>query len=226
MPIRKKFCPRCGKETDKFYENLCGECFLSTLKFKGEVPRKIKIKICRNCGDFFLGEQKVKNLEDGVRKELGKMLKYEEVEDVSYRIFKNKVYLTIWLKYKDLRKREERVCDLVIKRIVCKSCAMKKSGYYRLVLQVRVPENLTEKVMSIVQQIVEKLRREDKLSFISKVEKMKNGFNVYLGSRRVGNKVVRAISQKYKTQIKRSREYVGMEDGRPIFRETILLRIK
>ncbi|MCS7093646.1 MAG: NMD3-related protein [Candidatus Aenigmarchaeota archaeon] len=41
-------CARCGRETEKFYENLCLSCYVDRLKLE-----KIRIKNCKICGRKF-----------------------------------------------------------------------------------------------------------------------------------------------------------------------------
>ncbi|MEM7826451.1 MAG: NMD3-related protein, partial [Candidatus Aenigmatarchaeota archaeon] len=117
--MREKFCPKCGKRTEKFYENLCAECFLSSFSISKLLPEKIVVRRCKSCEKFFLKNffgSKEEVIENFLKKFLEK-----HVDSISYRIFENHIELNLKKKFYDLEKSEEKTIQLIEKRILCKA---------------------------------------------------------------------------------------------------------
>jgi NMD protein affecting ribosome stability and mRNA decay len=71
-------CPRCGKDVDRFYNNLCLDCYIERLEIQ-----KIRIRKCRGCGKYFVSNKSFENREEAIElyirkflsKKLGKIAK-------------------------------------------------------------------------------------------------------------------------------------------------------
>jgi len=221
--MRKKFCPKCGREVEKLYESLCEKCFLG--KTKLEIPEKIVVKECRNCGKIYFEKDSAESIEGMVDKTLSKILEKPDVESASYRIEGDKIHVTLNLKYHDLEKSEEKTILLISKKITCESCSMKAVGYYQAILQLRVPEKLLDVIIEDVKNQIDLFRKYDTLSFISKIEKKKNGADVYIGSKSVANNIAKNIKTKFGAETKLSSKLSGLISGRKVYRDTILISI-
>ncbi|MCS7105924.1 MAG: 60S ribosomal export protein NMD3 [Candidatus Aenigmarchaeota archaeon] len=223
--MKGKFCPKCGEETEKFYENLCKDCFLEKISFLDKIPEEIVIRKCKSCEKFFYDEKSFKNLEEAVGEMLARILEENKIQSINYRIFENKVNITLTFRVEDLEKTEEKKSSLILKSITCNSCSLKNLGYYQAVLQVRAPENLLEKISQDVENFVEFFRNYDALSFISKFEKQKKGFDVFIGSKKVAHQIAQNLKRKYKPKIKISRKFAGRIKGKKVYRDTILISL-
>jgi|YelNatPaOPRAMG01_1025707.scaffolds.fasta_scaffold04552_13 nonsense-mediated mRNA decay protein 3 len=222
--MREKFCPKCGKKTEKFYEGLCEDCYLSKFSLSKKLPDKIIIKQCKFCGKFFLGNHSG-SIEDLIEIFLQDFLKEGELTSISYRIAENKVFLTLNLKINDLKKTEEKEVDLIIKKIICQACAMKESGYFQAIIQVRAPENLLSEIKKEIDDQINYLNQYDNLAFISNFQEVKNGFDVFIGSKASAQQIARTLKLKYKAKIKITRKIAGKLKGKKIYRDTILISI-
>ncbi|MEM5772711.1 MAG: NMD3-related protein, partial [Candidatus Aenigmatarchaeota archaeon] len=69
------------------------------------------------------------------------------------------------------------------------------------------------------------LSQYDKLSFISKFEETKNGFDVFVGSKNSANQIARILKAKYKAKLKITKKLAGRIKGKKVYRDTILISI-
>jgi NMD protein affecting ribosome stability and mRNA decay len=222
--MKEKFCPKCGKKTERFYEGLCEACYLSKFSLSKKLPDKIIIRQCKFCGKFFLGNHSgsVENLIEAFLQEI---LKKGELTSVSYRMVENKLYLTLSFKVNDLEKTEEKEVDMVVKKIICQACAMKESGYFQAIIQVRAPANLLSEIKKEIEEQIDYLNQYDNLAFISSFQEVKNGFDVFIGSKASAQQIARTIKLKYKAKIKITRKIAGKLKGKKVYRDTILIFI-
>ena len=221
MIQRTKFCPKCGKQTENFYDNLCKDCFLEKMKLI-DLPEKIVIIHCRNCGRFYGRDKGELSLEDAVNYNLSKILKQNELQFATYRIDGGKVYSEVTLESAGLRKTFELDFRLIQKETICRFCGQKFSGYYNSILQLRNSERI-DKILKEIETEIDRLNKRDTLAFVSKIDKVKNGVDVYIGSKSAANKVVHFLKSKYEFKPKISRKQYGIENGKKVFRDTILI---
>lgn len=219
----KRFCPKCGKETEKFYENLCEECFLAKISFLSQIPDRIILKECKFCERFFLND-KPQPLNQAIEKFLLRNLESENIESITYRITENKLYLTINAKIYGLRKTEEKVCELIKKFITCKFCRMKQTGYHQVIIQVRGNKEFFGEILRKIESGLEKLRKTDELAFISKIDR-NDILDIYIGSTSAATKVVNWVRKFFKIKTKLTKKLAGIKSGKRIYKTTILVQI-
>jgi nonsense-mediated mRNA decay protein 3 len=222
--MRKKFCPKCGKEVEKLYGKLCRDCFLGSIA-ELKIPSKIVVKECKDCGRIYFDDSYTDTVEESIDKILSKILEKPQIESASYRVEGDRIHVTLNLQYGDLKKSEERTILLLLKKITCKPCSMKNVGYHRSIIQLRVPERLMESIIEDIRGQVENLRKHDKLSFISKIDRKKEGTDIYLGSKSAASHIVKNIKNQFKAKIKVTAKQAGFVNGRKVYRDTILISI-
>jgi len=147
------------------------------------------------------------------------------LHSATYRIEGRKVHMTIVLRVEDLEKIEKKDAELVIKEIFCDKCSMEKSGYFQSILQIRVPKELIGVFFDEVQQQIDLLSHYDNLAFISKIEKQKEGLDLYVGSKKVAMQIAKNLKDKFKAEIKITRKQAGLKQGQKVYRDTILVRL-
>ena len=223
--MRKKFCPKCGKETEKFYGKVCENCVLSGLSVIQKLPDKIIIKACKSCDKLFVEDKSVGSAEDAVDFILSELMKQKEVKSANYEMENSKLKIVVTLKIGETEKTEEKILDLFSKTILCKSCHMKTSGYFQTVLQIRAPEKLLNALQEEIENQIQFLYKFDKLAFISSIEKTKNGFDVYIGSKSAAKNITGKLKNRYNATTKFSRTLSGKISGKKVYRDTILISI-
>ena len=142
--MKHKFCPLCGRETNKLFDGICESC-LKKQKFI-ELPKKIKVSVCNNCGNVVGTKEKfndkfiIKLIKNNlyINGKLKSILILEKNEKI-------KVKVTGLLKGY-LKKEEIIETKIVIKKRLCDVCGKVKGGYYEAVIQIR-SENLLINVL-------------------------------------------------------------------------------
>jgi len=104
-------CPRCGRETEKFYDNLCLNCYLERMK-----PITINIKVCKKCGRYFISNKGFESLDDAINFYIKKFLR-KKLEFIDY-LPKEKI-------------------NVNLKEFVCKECKEKYSRKIEAIIQIR-----------------------------------------------------------------------------------------
>jgi nonsense-mediated mRNA decay protein 3 len=222
--MRKKFCPKCGKEVDQLYRNLCENCILSKISITDKIPNKTVIGRCKICSKVYAADKGFNSVESAVGSALSKVLKQKEIKDANYRIENNKIHLSMILEVEGLEKQEEKNINLIVKSITCNQCSMKSIGYYQSIIQIRAPERLLDPIQKEIEKQISSFK-SDRLAFISKTQQVKNGLDLYLGSKQVANQIAKRLKEKFKANIKISRKLSGVISGKTVSRDTILVSI-
>lgn len=223
--MRKKFCPKCGKQTDKFYVRLCKNCFLSEVSVLKNIPNKIILKKCKSCEKIFVDNKIADDVENALDLFLMEILKQPEIYSATYRVEGNKVHVNLKLKLDDLEKTEEKISELIVKKITCKSCSMKSVGYYQSILQIRAPQIQIDEILEEVENQINLLNKYDNLAFISKIDKKTEGIDVYIGSKSVAMQIAKNLKNRFSANIKISRKLSGSISGKKVYRDTILVSV-
>jgi len=217
----RKFCPKCGKITDNFYDNLCRNCFLENISILDKLPEGIKIRICKFCGRILVDKKYFDTVEKAVDHILASLLDKLEVKSASYRISKNKVYVSIKLKFDDIEKSEEKSISLLLKYITCELCSIKAGRYYNSIIQIRSKN--PERIFRGIEKKMHDINKSDPYAFISKIEKIPHGYDIYIGSKSAASRVANYIKSKYNVKIKITRKLSGSISGKKSYKDTILI---
>jgi nonsense-mediated mRNA decay protein 3 len=125
------------------------------------------------------------------------------------------------LKNQKLKTREE--VDIKFSDQLCDSCSKINSGYFEAKLQIRGPGDKLDEALNISRRIIEKSGGDKE--FASDVERVKNGFDIFIGSNSLAKKMARKIASEFDTERKDSKTLHGEKDGQRIYRSTYLVRI-
>ena len=204
------FCPKCGKKSN----GLCVKCYLegSQVKFK-----KSEINLC-SCGKVYhRGEWS-----PGFDKIIGSLVRQKliipheiDVKRIDFEISdrnNKRIFLKIYISGKYRKETIETELDAEIKVInkTCELCGRTSGNYFEAVIQLRTqdPEYL-ENINNVIDGI--------NPDFITKIESLKNGIDVYLTSQ----KYAREIENKFKEMgfnTKTSPKLMGKKEGRDVYR--------
>ncbi|OYT41913.1 MAG: hypothetical protein B6U78_02430 [Candidatus Aenigmarchaeota archaeon ex4484_224] len=215
-------CIKCGTKTEKLYDSLCINCFRNELsKLKIKIPKTIEIKQCRVCKKYLIGNKYIDDIEKAIKNQLEKIFSKEEnLVSFSFEIFSNKIIVYYQKEKYEIKAFGKIELNLRIKEFVCPICQRKLGKEFNSIVQLR-GKNL-EKIVEEIKKIVEKKKRKD--SFISKIEKVKNGYDLYFFSKSIAKQVVNYLRRKYKVEIKFSRKLYGLKNGKKFYKDTIAVR--
>jgi len=203
-------CPKCGKPSEVGI--FCRDCYIEkNIRFR--LPKKIELPYCTTCQKYlFKGQwtafpspdQAVKSVVKDVLKTNIKKLGGDIKQEIKITGRGKRFEATVTLSKDSLVL--EKPTTIEIKRTICPDCGRASSGYYEAVLQVRgeFPENIVEKITRFVSNC------EDQRAFISRVEKVRGGLDVYLGSKKVGEKARREFGRKC-VEVKKSFKTVSKD---------------
>lgn len=223
---RSKFCPKCGKETQDLHSGLCEDCFLGKTGMTDKLPAKISLGTCKMCGHLFAGTGRFDEEEEAVEHVLKKTLKQKEIETADYRIDGNVLHLTVDLLVDGLEKKVETDIPLSRKAITCNMCSLQKASYFNVTMQVRVPKEIEDEVVGEIKDEMLRLNKRDRYAFVSGVQELKEGVDLFIGSKDAANRVARMAQERYGASIKKSRKLYGLIEGKKSYRDTILVSVK
>ncbi len=231
------FCVECGEE-GPVYDNLCADCFLKKNQFT-KVPDKVDLFRCSHCREFSLDREWVSaDIEEAVSRAAVNSVKVHkgaEVGEVEVALTmedKNSylVHLTLEIDIEGLRKWEDQETLVRVKGTSCPKCSKIKGSYFESILQIRsrdrsMPLEEMREVLQKIQERVDKVARNNREVFISKVEEMHSGFDVYLSTTAIGKAISKELAEEYGAERKESSSLVGRREGKDVYRITYLIRL-
>ncbi|MGP6220050.1 NMD3-related protein [Caldiplasma sukawensis] len=118
---------------------------------------------------------------------------------------------------------------LTRQNISCPNCNKITGSYYEAKIQIRgITGGISDRIIEIKDQLlhsIESKKENSPESFISKVEVLKEGIDVYLGKKRDGESFVKDVSGREYSKTNTSNTLAGVKDGKKFYRFTYLLRV-
>jgi nonsense-mediated mRNA decay protein 3 len=204
------------------------------------VPEYVDLLECAHCEEFLIGGKWIKfsSVEDAVEEAAVRSIvlrKGARIEGTKAEIrpqdSKNfLVAIDSKVKYLDLHVDEHLETVVRLKRGVCPRCSKIMGSYYESILQVRTrgrkfSDEEKEQILSEIEARVDHASKSSRDMFISKVEEMHGGLDIYLSSNSLGKSLSREVAEKYGAEVKESSSLLGQKDGKEIFRVTYLVRL-
>ncbi|MEM4390008.1 MAG: NMD3-related protein [Candidatus Micrarchaeia archaeon] len=211
----EKICPRCGilSTQRRFIGTLCERCFALTLPLT--CPTKVTFPRCRACGRLkLMGAWRAVS-----ERELGGFIATKcrsPAEIISARIKSGEPATIILLLKADSSFIEvSRDVSIRWEETLCDECYKRRSGYYEGILQLRGSPAAVERAR---RKLVAALERK---TFIARTERLKEGLDLYVGSRAALQQVLSELG----VVLRPSFKLAGVRDGKRIYRATYVLRL-
>jgi len=234
------FCVKCGKDCEESLNGLCIDCWLDGRSLT-ELPHHVDLKVCTNCGEFMFGDRWVK-------KELTEAVQDAAVDALMVVRDAKVVGISTTYECQDPYVYVVNVhseCDVLgyiaeddastivrIKNNVCKRCSRQLGSYYEAILQIRtggrgsLTDEQREKALAFTEEYVKRAASTNKSLFITKMELVTGGVDVYLSSMSLGKNLAKEFSDVYCAETKESPKLVGQTtDGQDMYRLTYLVRL-
>ncbi|NIO44314.1 MAG: hypothetical protein GTN36_02060 [Candidatus Aenigmarchaeota archaeon] len=210
-----RFCFLCGKKTEKLIKGYCEECYNKKFQLI-EVPKEIFVTTCSKCNKIKEGNKwKDMEIDEFLRNKIkifGKNVKIRfEINDIV------KIYAKGFLEESKKLKEEFHEVKLKIKKEVCSGCSRKFTDYYETLIQIR--GSLTNDDIDSIDDIV-----LIKKGFY-RIKEVKGGYDFFISSKSLGEKITEILRKKYKAEIKKSYKLVRRKQGKNIYRNIISIRI-
>jgi nonsense-mediated mRNA decay protein 3 len=231
MPLQS-VCPSCGTPS----VGVCANCAI-----KGQVlatiPRHLNLTVCPTCLDYFLNgkwgqnetiDAVTRTIETALRIKATESRIHVDVLGLDKSLIRAHVVVERNIDGQSLI--DEFDVDLHIKREVCERCSKISGGYYEGVIQIRVEGRVPEEdeliaATDIAHRVVERERRDDRMAFLARVERKKEGVDIYVGTTRVAKQVSRAIIEELGGSFGESPKLVGKKGGKNVYRVAFSIRL-
>ncbi len=234
------FCPKCGKDADVFYDNVCKHCFIKDKKLL-ECPAVLFSKICPVCGSVYKrGKWSTREDEsqtiiecakeslklDNLVSNLELTLSPKRLDYSRYR-----VHIDAKAKIKGMPVEIEQDTEVRISWETCDTCSRISGGYFEGIVQIRAEKRIPAKEeLGRCKEIAESVsarsqEKGDRLAFIAKTEELGEGTDFYVGSIKLGKQICRAIIDVFGGKFTESPKLVGQKNGEDLYRITYALRL-
>lgn len=230
------FCVECGKDGETF-EAICAQCFFDRKKLV-ELPEVLDVTLCASCSNVLSGKkwtvQELDDVIDGLLSSsmwLNPALKVLGMEfDKS---FEDRNNMSVLVKAKvglgDRERVVEKQVRVRLKQGTCPVCSKRHGQYYEAIIQIRPGEGeLSQETKSEIQEhVVSRIKGPgpDGTSFISKVEDMHGGLDIYMGSNRDARAIAKELARRYGVKVNSSPKLHGKVKGKEVYRITYLVRL-
>ncbi|HUV79793.1 MAG TPA: NMD3-related protein [Candidatus Bathyarchaeia archaeon] len=230
-----KFCPKCGKQTDEFFDSMCKDCFKQGITLLAPESLELSVSVCPHCGGFFKGKEQTSiepAVETAVRKAIRKKYGPEtpvEIVGLSVELAENKrrahvSLVAVKAEISGVDIEETGEFTAAPKRKICDRCSRIAGGYYAAIVQIRADWRIpTDDELSITETIANSSLGES--DFVSKEQVLKEGLDIYVSSADYGRRISRAVVKELGGNFFESKKLYGRKDGREIYRVTFLVRL-
>ena len=228
----KKFCPRCGKETDALVGGTCQDCYLE--KHELFTVKDVSLPVCVKCGKLHHKNAWKFFSDEDVSQEIVSKVKvdpdiFEPKVDVELRRkspFEYEARINVKGFLDDVLIEQEKFMVFKLSKVSCDACMKLVSNYREGIIQLRASSNEeAEDMYLLTKSLIEKERANDSLSGIVKTMKNKNGYELWIGSKKASAKVSRYLAKLYKVRVKSSKQLIGEDDsGEFKYRYTFCIR--
>ena len=234
------FCPKCGKDTDVFYDNVCRQCFTGDKKLV-ECPAVVYSKICPVCGSVFRKgkwsskEDESETVEECVKDSLKIDYMAKDIiltlspKQLDYSRYSVHIYAKAKIKGAPI---EAAVgAEVRISWETCDTCSRISGGYFEGIVQIRADRRLPThdeilQCKDIAGNVAARAQEKgDRLAFIAKTEELEEGADIYVGSIKLGKQICRAITDVFGGKFSESPKLVGQKNGEDLYRITFALRL-
>ncbi|CAC12117.1 conserved hypothetical protein [Thermoplasma acidophilum] len=229
-------CVVCGKN-EAVEHGVCSQCLFDRANI--ENIGNVNIAICPKCGSVRIGKKWYR--EDYADHLLPLIMDEVKCSDPEAKISGDpkSVYFdesnrNLVLKVNITRDHMDPKVQTVsvpysVNYISCPTCNKLTGSYFEATIQLRTVstkyDEILSEVLDSIEKIMEKRRKMDASSFISKIERKPEGVDIYLGKKGDGDLVSSFILDHYFATLIVSKSLAGVKEGRKFFRFTYSLRI-
>ena len=117
-----------------------------------------------------------------------------------------------------------------VKPTTCAVCSLMRAGYYEAILQVRgekkIPADKLAKIERALVSNADKMMKDDRKIFISKVEKKPEGLDFYLSSLSLARNMAEILKSNFQAKVTETAKLIGQDrGGKRKFRVSVLARL-
>lgn len=235
----KNFCVKCGDECEESIDGLCIECWLDGRKLV-DLPHHVDLHVCANCLEYDYGGRWVRRdptvaIQDCAADAL-MAVRGAQVVGISTSVEEQdpKTFVvTVHAECDVMGYPAEGEASTIVrvKNTVCRRCSRQLGSYYESILQIRtvsgkLSEEMREATLAMTENSVNRQAANNRQIFITKMELVTGGVDVYLSSIALGKSLAKELSDAFCAETKESPKLVGQTtDGQDMYRLTYLVRL-
>lgn len=236
---RSLFCPECGREVDELYEGVCEDCLQKHVELM-HCPLVLEMRQCPKCGAYpmhgvwHLPQEKHEGVLQLVRDSI---MIHKDVQDEELElsvIFDDgsliRVHVDVGAVVAGASMQGAADVEVRVAFDACDVCSRIAGGYYEGIVQIRAEDRLPtdeerQTCVQLAENVSEKLRDRDPMAFISKIEELKEGVDLYVGSKNTATRISKAITGEFGGGYSSSPKLVGERDGKKLYRVSFSVRL-
>lgn len=229
-------CIICDTNEAKIHGQ-CEDCFINHIQIT--TNGSIDLTICPKCGAFKIGNSWSKGkLERPLAKKITERLVLNDsdvsaeadVNSVELKRLEGKIDFAITLTaegHKISGIRHDIPAKILLNS--CLTCNKITGSYYESIIQLRsLTAEFSPVINTVLKEIsgmLDKLDKSDNDSFVSKIQPVKAGIDIYLGKKNDGIKLSKFIHDHYFSDTTRTKKLAGRREGEDFYRYTFLVRL-
>jgi len=224
-------CILCG-ENEAYKLGLCRSCLSDKIHLKSD---NMDLTVCPKCGAVRLNKKwHYDNADKYIIKSATShviMDKEDKISSVtSYNIGENEISMDIVVEDRNLGDVEKEISiNLKTYKESCPVCNKVTGSYYESVIQLRTYTTaygkILEEAKDTIVKFMKNLNKHDPNSFISRIDTLKEGLDIYLGKKEDAVKIDKLMELDYFCNMKITKSLAGRKDSKDLFRYTHLVRI-
>ncbi len=234
------FCPKCGKDTDVFFENMCKECFMENRTLI-QCPAVLYSRICPTCGSLYKRGRwsSREDEEETIRECVNDSIKQDnEAKDLKLTLTpkrldysRYRVHIDAVATIKGAPIEAAQDTEMRISWETCDTCSRVSGGYYEGIVQIRADKRLPtkeelDKCTQIARDVAKRSRdKGERLAFIAQTLDLYEGIDFYVGVIKLGKQICRAIIDVFGGKFLEFPKLVGQKNGVDLYRITFALRL-
>jgi nonsense-mediated mRNA decay protein 3 len=234
------FCPKCGKDTIVFFDNVCRECFTGNRTLI-KCPPVLYSRICRTCGSVYKRgkwssrEDEEKTIQECVSDSL---IQDKEAYDLKLKIMpklldysRYSVHIDASAMIKGAPIESSLYTEIRISWETCDTCSRISGGYFEGIVQIRADKRIPtgeelKRCIEMGEEVAARSREKgDRLAFIAQTLNLEEGIDLYVGSMKLGKQICRAIIDVFGGKFLEFPKLVGQKNGVDLYRITFALRL-
>ncbi|MCR4336049.1 MAG: 60S ribosomal export protein NMD3 [archaeon] len=232
----KRFCVKCGKETNQLINSLCKKCFLEKNKLI-DLPKKIIIDVDKRTGRLRLGAAWIdesdavleKFIEDKVKKLIKQKIDFDNLKVQILREDSVIARVSLDALVDNVKLGLVEDIELSFRRTLSDASMKLSSNYHEAIIQVRFLEKTNKKIeQEKVEEVLAFLKEHKKKIELSAAVDIKNqvgGQDIFVGSNKAAKIVATKLARKYNTKIIYSNKLLGEDKhGKTNYRHTYCIR--
>jgi len=219
-----KFCPVCGKEVKSFYgdeKEMCGECFLERNRLL-DIPNEASIEICEECGRMKQDGKWHERFTDEDRIDLFFSRFRDEDTDIEYGIEKHGENLKVGYTVSKNGLEDSEAVLIEFSEDTCRDCKGFEGAFTKSKIQIRGKD--IGEISDLIDKRSQNLEEKNHDDFVVDKREVEGGLDYILSTEHMCRHILDTVTKRFDLEVSRSYQLIGKQDGKDLYRNTVLLR--